>query len=228
METKARREKMEWVQVRMGFDGMLVVGRKGMGGGLALFWREKDMVTVLGYSANHINVSVHLPDKIPYRLTCFYGYPERARRELSWRLLRGLKSSTVMPWIVIGDFNDIASPSEKKGVNPYPDGLIRGFNDTLNYCELCDLGMVGYRFTWDRGRGTDHWLEERLDRAVGNVEWCVAFPEAIMRNILTLNSDHSAIFLDPDGSPVCRVHREFRFKAAWLLDEECKQAVERV
>ena len=29
--------------------------------------------------------------------------------------------------------------------------------------------MHGYPFTWERGRGTERWVEERLDRAVANL-----------------------------------------------------------
>ncbi|XP_031131672.1 uncharacterized protein LOC116033057 [Ipomoea triloba] len=140
--------------------------------------------------------------------------------------LRQLKNRSNLPWVMIWDFNDIASPYEKKGAIPHPDGLIRGFNDMLSDCELSDLGMVGYQFTWERGRGTDRWVEERLDRAVGTLDWCVAFNEATVHNIHTLSSDHSAICLDPEARLVNRVRRHFKFEAAWLLDEDCRKVVE--
>lgn len=108
----------------------------------------------------------------------------------------------------------------------HPDNLIRGFTEALQDCDLFDLGMVGHAFTWEKGRGSDHWVEERLDRAVATTDWCSMFNDASVRNILTLTSDHSAIFLNPDKQLVRRGGRRFKFESAWLVDENCKQVVE--
>lgn len=91
IETKVRRKQVELIRTQLGFEGLFCVENSGLGGGLALFWRDKDVATLLGYSQNYIDVVVSLPGKAQYRLTCFYGYPERARRQQSWELLRYLK-----------------------------------------------------------------------------------------------------------------------------------------
>ncbi|XP_031104441.1 uncharacterized protein LOC116007924 [Ipomoea triloba] len=163
-------EQVEFVRVRTGFEGSFSVDRVGMSGGLALLWRDKDTATVLGFSQNHIDVIVSLPGKPQWRLTCFYGYPERARRQHSWSLLRQLKDNSDLPWVILGDFNDLACHSEKRGPHPHPNSLILSFTDALHDCNLLDLGMQGNRFTWERGRGTDNWVEERLDRAVATLD----------------------------------------------------------
>ncbi|XP_031127606.1 uncharacterized protein LOC116029699 [Ipomoea triloba] len=176
-----------------------------MGGGLALFWRDKDIATLLSYSQNYIDVIVTLPSKPQYRLTCFYGFPERTRRQQSWDLLRQLKGQSTLPWIVLGDFNDLLYHSEKRGPNPHPESLMMGFGDALQDCRLMDLGMMGNQFTWERGRGTEAWVEERLDRAVATLEWSDIFEEV---------------------SPTWPVRKKFRFEAAWLLDDGCRIVVE--
>ncbi|KAK1373805.1 hypothetical protein POM88_029998 [Heracleum sosnowskyi] len=43
-EKLARKSKMEWVQMRLGFQGMFVVDCIGRSGGLALLWQENDQV----------------------------------------------------------------------------------------------------------------------------------------------------------------------------------------
>nr|GMC98019.1 uncharacterized protein LOC109169324 [Ipomoea batatas] len=80
------------------------------------------------------------------------------------------------------DFNDIASPIEKRGIHPHPTSLMDGFNLALEECGLFDLGMRGRKFTWERGKGSEHWVEERLDRAVAAAEWCTLFPLATVYN----------------------------------------------
>lgn len=36
---------------------------------------------------------------------------------------------------------------------------------------VVSLPMVGYPFTWERGRGTREWVDERLDRVVADLRW---------------------------------------------------------
>uniref|UniRef100_M1DZC9 Uncharacterized protein n=1 Tax=Solanum tuberosum TaxID=4113 RepID=M1DZC9_SOLTU len=53
------------------------------------------------------------------------------------------------------DFNDILSYGDKMGRIQQPVWRLDGFRQTVNFCELHDLGYVGNKFTWERGRGTD-------------------------------------------------------------------------
>ncbi|XP_019162018.1 PREDICTED: uncharacterized protein LOC109158586 [Ipomoea nil] len=147
-------------------------------------------------------------------------------KDQSWDLLRNLSPVSSLPWVVIRDFNDLDSHAEKKGPVSHPDSLIRGFNDTLQDCDLSDLGMSGYEFTWERGHRTEHWVEERLDRAVASPAWCDLYQEALVHNLLTMYSDHSAILLTLEGRPVRQNARHFKFEAAWLLDGNCRKVVE--
>ncbi|XP_031127667.1 uncharacterized protein LOC116029767 [Ipomoea triloba] len=226
METKAQSAQLERLKIRLGYEGLFTVDRVGLGGGLALFWHTSDMASLLSYSGNHIDVIVTLADKPPWRLTCFYGFPERSRRQQSWDLLKDLKDRSSLPWVMIGDFNDIANHGEKRGHIPHPDNLIRGFNETLQDCELSDLVMRGHEFTWTKGRGTDHWIEERLDRAVVSMEWRDLYDDAYVQNLHAVTSDHSAIFLSLHGYPTWLATRKFKFESAWLLDANCRQVVE--
>ncbi|XP_019166693.1 PREDICTED: uncharacterized protein LOC109162446 [Ipomoea nil] len=127
----------------------------------------------------------------------------------------------------MGDLNDLMSQSEKWGLHPHLEGLIHGFCDTLTECGLLQVHTVGYPFTWERGKGTMDWVEERLDRVVAKEGLCDAHIQAHVYNISTTTSDHSALFLDihsrldaPRGRP------PFRFVNVWLLDRGCREVVE--
>ncbi|RYQ82266.1 hypothetical protein Ahy_B10g100865 [Arachis hypogaea] len=75
-----------------------------------------------------------------------------------------------------------------------------------------DLGFSGWPFTWKRGN-----LAERLDRGLSNLDWQIAFPEARIKHLPMLKSDHSPICLQL-LSPMDhnRGRRPFRFLASWL------------
>ncbi|XVF57503.1 hypothetical protein PTKIN_Ptkin06aG0210600 [Pterospermum kingtungense] len=72
-----------------------------------------------------------------------------------------------IPWCVIGDFNDLLHVDDKKGCVPHPNWLYRGFRETVAECDLFDLSLNGYNFTWSRCKGTEDKVDERLDRAYG-------------------------------------------------------------
>ena len=53
-----------------------------------------------------------VPIKSSYwHLTGFYGHPETTRRVESWCLLKSLRGSSQLPWLVVGDFNEIRCQS---------------------------------------------------------------------------------------------------------------------
>ncbi|KAL8486462.1 hypothetical protein ACS0TY_023228 [Phlomoides rotata] len=89
----------------------------------------------------------------------------------SWNLLRYLSGFTNLPWMCIGDYNGILWPVDKRGRVEHPSWLFRGFREAVAGCMLSDVELVGYPFTWSRGRGTTHSVVERLDRAMGNRAW---------------------------------------------------------
>lgn len=71
---------MEWVQLKIGYQGMFVVDPIGKSGGLTLFWKENDQVELLGFSQNHIDVKIKMKNGEAWRLTGLYGEPNRALR----------------------------------------------------------------------------------------------------------------------------------------------------
>lgn len=79
-ETIGRKDKMEWVRRRVGFEGLLEVEPQGKNEGLALLWRDNVQANLLRFSQNHIDVEVKVRDMQPWRLTGFYGEPNRNQR----------------------------------------------------------------------------------------------------------------------------------------------------
>ena len=115
---------------------------------------KKNWASLISFSRNHIDVRVNIPEMAIWRLTGFYGYPERARRRASWELLKSICSRSSLPWCCIGDYNYLLTQFEKKGRLSHPNSLIQGFKKAVEQCGLRDLGMEGYPFTWEKSQGT--------------------------------------------------------------------------
>lgn len=158
METLTFSNKIEELRVKFGFDYCFSVDRVGRSGGLTILWKSSLSCEVISYSSNHIDVVFSVNNVQDWRLSCFYGYLERARRRDSWHLLRHLASLSTLPWCVFGDFNDILYASDKKGNIPHPQHLHTGFFNTIEDCNLLELELNGGKFTWERSRGTEAWV----------------------------------------------------------------------
>ena len=96
-------------------------------------------------------------------MTGFYEAPETSRRDESWALLKVIRDRSTLPWLVIGDFNELASDFEKEGGSSQPRRQMKNFTDTLNWCGLHDMGFVGPHFMWLYQTVDGGQIRERLD-----------------------------------------------------------------
>ena len=87
----------------------------GRSGGVALFWRCDLDVRLRSFSKYHIDAEVKEHDGFVWRMTGIYGEPDMERRDITWKLLRILKNPSDLPWICLGDFNEILFSHEKEG-----------------------------------------------------------------------------------------------------------------
>jgi hypothetical protein len=95
-----------------------------------------------------------------WKLTSFYGHPNWSKRHESWALLHYLQSYRPIPWLVIGEFNEIMMQDEKVGTVMAREGQLQAFRDVLQDCSLSDLGFKGSLFTWTNGREGDEFIKE--------------------------------------------------------------------
>ncbi|TXG69190.1 hypothetical protein EZV62_004125 [Acer yangbiense] len=187
---------MESVRIKLGFDAKLVVDRKGHSGGLCLLWKAEIDVALLSYSRFHIDTVVTLRNDKVWRLTGFYGHPNLTQRIHGWNLLRRLAGMSPLPWFVGGDFNEIVGLSEKVGGNTRHECFMGNFQEALEDCGLRDLGFLGPRFTWSNRRDSEHAIQERLDRCVGNTGWLDLFSCFSIKHLDFWKSDHRPILLE--------------------------------
>ena len=115
METKVNKEVVERISRKMQYPNFFVVPRHNRGGGLALLWKDDFMLNVLTSFDNHIDGVVDQGMNDAWRFTGFYGDPDIASQENSWNLLRDLSQRQNLPWVCVGDFNEILRLEEKQG-----------------------------------------------------------------------------------------------------------------
>lgn len=100
IETLCKREAMEKIICKLGFEGLFVVNPVGRSGGLALLWKENFFLEIFNYSRQHINAIIRNEDGcLGWKFTGFYGNPNPVKRSESWDLLRLLKSFQPSPWL---------------------------------------------------------------------------------------------------------------------------------
>lgn len=151
--------------------------------------------------------------------------PDRAKRKKSWDLIRNLARDSNLPWCLIGDLNNIVSQEYKRGGAQYPRWLIEGFNEVITETGLHDMELVGHQYTWERGRGTEDWMEIRLDIALTNASWLELFPVAKLYNLEGSTLDHNPLLLVPQQKVKNNRPHRFRFENAWLTEPMCEQLI---
>ncbi|KAI4350924.1 hypothetical protein L6164_005327 [Bauhinia variegata] len=139
---------------------------EGRSRGVAVLWRKEFNCQITYFSRNYIDVEVQDVNIGRWRITGFYGFPDRSQRRDSWNLLKNLHSMSNLPW------------------------------DAVTDCNLIDVPFKGYSYTWSRSRGTDNAVKERLDRALASSLWLDLFQNASLHNLVAPISDHNPIGLE--------------------------------
>ena len=228
METKFEVDEMARIKRKFERQQGLVVPCVNRGGGLALLWKSSLKVDIQTYSPRHIDaVITEAEGSLQWRFTGFYGEPETGNRGESWRLLKHLSGRLNLPWVVMGDFNEIMFAGEKLGGNPRPEWQMHQFCEVLNRCHLRDLGYIGSDFTWSRRWGSRGWIRERLDRAFVSTSWASVFPQQRLHHVAASTSDHCMLLLKCTQTSWRRKRKPklFRFESMWLRDNQCDDLV---
>jgi hypothetical protein len=153
----------------LGLKGLNGIDSIGLSGGLALFWSEQIEVDVQEVTDRYIDAHVRLSTQDPtWRITCVYGEPRADQGHLMWAKLQELETRSDLPWCLLGDFNESMWSFEHLSATPRSEAQMLAFRDTLEMCELVDLGFLGYAYTYDNKRKGRANVQVRLDRAVAD------------------------------------------------------------
>ena len=171
-------------------------------GSIWLLWNESPtfFVEIITRSEHRIHalVKVHSPS-VSFLLTAVYAPPQFHKRKLFWEYFQNLARHISLPWVLLGDFNDMISDDEKLGGLPVNRTRISAFRNCMDNCGLMNLGFHGPGFTWtNKSLCWQTTIKERLDRGLGNAEWATFFPSAELHHLPRVKSDHCLILLSTD------------------------------
>lgn len=179
-----------------------------------------------GFSRNHVDLEFAENNGTSWRMTCYYGYPEMINRKKSWDLIRHLAGISQIPWVILGDFNDLLCNEDKLGRSNYPRSLIEGFRATLEDCNLTELELCGGKYTWEKCRGKREWVREKVDRAFSTSSWANKFPLCKLLVHHTTRSDDDPIQLELVSTTISRRLFRYKFENIWLKDPDFKKEVQ--
>jgi hypothetical protein len=118
-ETRQSNNKMRRLHHRLGLGGFTGFNSDGLSGGLALFWHDQIIVEVQEVNGRYIDVYVRESlSVLQWGLTCVYGEPRVENRHRKWDKIRNLKSTSNLPMLVVGDFNEALWQEEHLSNNP--------------------------------------------------------------------------------------------------------------
>ncbi|XP_061357803.1 uncharacterized protein LOC133302092 [Gastrolobium bilobum] len=179
LEPRVSGSKAKQIIKKLGFNNSIVEDAHGFTGGLWLLWNDdRCQVQALKQTHQFIHVRVTLADHQAFLYTVIYASPREEIRKRLWDDLLQLSEDISVPWLIAGDFNEIAFPSEKRGGAPVDTSRCNKFASLLTDIKMIDLEGIGSKFTW-RGPRFLHLdrVFKRLDRACSNAEWRLMFHE---------------------------------------------------
>ncbi|XP_058749839.1 uncharacterized protein LOC131622823 [Vicia villosa] len=229
METRCDPLKIKKAILKLGFDNMEFTENRGFAGGIVVDWKRSEINIQVSLKNNQfIHAKVCMENVDEWWFTAIYASPNDNSKKLLWEELKNIAKDMKDVWMLAGDFNDIASSSEKKG------GLLasthkyqrkkEGMNDSM----VSNLDSKEPMFTW-RGpifHGGQR-IYEKLDRAINNDGWTLHFLEAFVKVLTRVEFfDHHPILINLREDMQNYQKRPFHFESAWLINDTYKNMLQ--
>lgn len=116
LQTQIHKARVESLKSTLGYDNSFAISSAGRSGRLGVFWNNNIRVQILPYSQYHIDTIVTENRKEPWRLTCVYREAQTTECHKTWDTLKFIKAASHLPWVCIGDFNEVLQRNEHMGV----------------------------------------------------------------------------------------------------------------
>lgn len=154
-----------------------------------------------------------------FEISGVYGEPSHNLRDALWDSIVSLSN---YPRLLIGDFNAYLEPTDKYGGAEPHWASINKFRRCLDEARLSPIDFIGERYTWSNGS-----TSERIDWALGNIEWNLKFESTKVQHLMKFGSDHRPLwFCSTQSNPLHSKSNLFRYHAAWSLEESFERIIE--
>lgn len=215
IDTRLSGDRATFAISSLSYERYMKVDALGFIGGIWVLWNPSNMIIepiTIAFHEIYLKLQVN---SFTFLLTAIYTPPNFYHRKQLWEELSYLSNFIPIPWLVIGDFNDISMASEQFGGHPPSQQKMNTFNNFLNKENLLDLGFSGPKYTWTNCRERDSIIRTRIDRAYATASWLALFSDAKITHLPRLTLDHCPILLKTILETV-RGPRLFRFEFFWM------------
>lgn len=144
------------IKKKIGDFSAIVVATVVRSRGLALLWKNEIIVHLRPMFVHHIDVEINEGiGNNPGDIRASIG-----DRRLKTGIYPGnfwgeLASQTNLPWMCLGDFNEILCEIEMKGRVVRAEWKNQNFKEAIDVCGFRDIPWSGYEFSYDNGRLSD-------------------------------------------------------------------------
>jgi hypothetical protein len=197
----------------------------GNSGGILSLWRKALGTLIFTFMGEgYVGVCLDLADKnVRCCVINVYAKCNLVDKRRLWReVLMTRRGFGGISWCVVGDFNSVMDPSDRRGVGVASSGGrdMEEFRDFVRQLEMVDLPILGRQFTWFHSNGI---TMSRLDRILISPGWLSLWgcPNVWVgaRDV----SDHCPLILrynNDDWGP-----KPFRFNNYWIQHKQFKEVV---
>ncbi|GFY92706.1 pyruvate decarboxylase-2 [Actinidia rufa] len=169
LETKLKQQRMKDT-VRKKFSSWKIADsfHNNPNGRILIIWKEdKVALEILESSDQTIHcLATSKSSSNKFCISFIYAFNTIVGRRPLWENLRRFSSSIEMPWLLLGDFNNVLKDEEKSNGLPVTQYKVRDFMDCCYDIGITDLRSTGAFFT-----GSNNKVWNKLDRAMVNVKW---------------------------------------------------------
>ncbi|CAI9115734.1 OLC1v1016720C1 [Oldenlandia corymbosa var. corymbosa] len=149
------------------------------------------------------------------------------QRSSVWNEIKTILSAYRLPWIVLGDFNQILSPVDKLGGNRV-SVFSNILGELLLQFKMNELPYTGNHYTWtNKKKGVDR-IVERFDWAFATEDWLGHFTQASVINLPIAVSNHDPIVLHLFGQNRMTQRKPLRFEKFWASIDVAENIVGKV
>ncbi|XP_073046253.1 uncharacterized protein [Primulina eburnea] len=191
-------------------------------GRIFVLWNPlKIKVDILRITEQSIHAKVEcLVTKRNFCTSFVYGFNTIVQRRDLWDDLKSFGTLCNLPWIVMGDFNNVLSQHEKKGGLQVKNYETKDFVDCVASLDLLDLQHTGCYFTWSSPS-----VCSKLDRVLVNQAWHSSNFHGLVEFVApSCISDHALALVS-----VCEQRKQqskpFKFFNMWTLHNDFQKLI---
>ncbi|XP_031120966.1 uncharacterized protein LOC116024205 [Ipomoea triloba] len=210
-----------------GFDNWLRVEAVGFSGGIWLLWRNTVNVDILATNPQFVLTRISRGNVRLGLVSFVYGSPSHYLRNKLWNNLSIDHLPLNEEWLSVGDYNAVTCMEDVSNPDNFHNHRCSGMRQWIFKEGLIDIGFLGARFTWTRGRESSTFSGARLDRALCNTPWVMKHPGTKVTHMARICSDHSPLLIEIGNHNEHPRSYKFQYQAAWSRHHDFHNVVAR-